>query len=232
MTVTEPFARMEKGLDLAQAIAEADRCLLCHDAPCSRGCPAETDPGNIHPQAAPAQRHGRNPHHQDEQHPGRGVRRALPDLAPVREGVQRHRHFPARGDRQDPEGARRACLEDRVPAAHGGRPEGRQRGGGRLGTGGAFLRGGARQGGVRGHGLRRPRGAGRRDPLRGPRLSFRHGVPAARDRGPRAPRGEVPMQYAVSTEARARGSSCTTPSRRFSCTRALGCGADPRKGTP
>jgi glutamate synthase (NADPH/NADH) small chain len=47
MTVTEPFARMEKGLDLAQAIAEADRCLLCHDAPCSRGCPAETDPGTF-----------------------------------------------------------------------------------------------------------------------------------------------------------------------------------------
>ena len=47
MTTTEPFARMEKGFDLAQAIAEADRCLLCHDAPCSRGCPAETDPGTF-----------------------------------------------------------------------------------------------------------------------------------------------------------------------------------------
>lgn len=29
---------------LAQAIAEAGRCLLCHDAPCSAGCPAGTDP--------------------------------------------------------------------------------------------------------------------------------------------------------------------------------------------
>ncbi|EBX5888824.1 NAD(P)-dependent oxidoreductase [Salmonella enterica subsp. enterica] len=27
------------------AIKEASRCLLCHDAPCSRGCPAQTDPG-------------------------------------------------------------------------------------------------------------------------------------------------------------------------------------------
>jgi NADPH-dependent glutamate synthase beta subunit-like oxidoreductase len=35
---------MQKGFDMGQAIAEADRCLLCHDAPCSRGCPAETDP--------------------------------------------------------------------------------------------------------------------------------------------------------------------------------------------
>ncbi len=38
---------MEKGFDLAQAIAEADRCLLCHDAPCSAGCPADTDPGRF-----------------------------------------------------------------------------------------------------------------------------------------------------------------------------------------
>ncbi|MBT8373628.1 MAG: dihydropyrimidine dehydrogenase, partial [Deltaproteobacteria bacterium] len=36
---------MDKGFSLAQAVAEADRCLLCHDAPCSEGCPADTDPG-------------------------------------------------------------------------------------------------------------------------------------------------------------------------------------------
>ncbi|ELO0859046.1 FAD-dependent oxidoreductase [Citrobacter amalonaticus] len=29
------------------AIKEASRCLLCHDAPCSRSCPAETDPGKF-----------------------------------------------------------------------------------------------------------------------------------------------------------------------------------------
>jgi NADPH-dependent glutamate synthase beta subunit-like oxidoreductase len=38
---------MRKGLDLAQAIAEADRCLLCHDAPCSNGCPADTQPAEF-----------------------------------------------------------------------------------------------------------------------------------------------------------------------------------------
>ena len=43
----EDFEPMEKGFDLAQAIAEADRCLLCHEAPCSTGCPAETDPGRF-----------------------------------------------------------------------------------------------------------------------------------------------------------------------------------------
>ncbi len=36
-----------KGFDLGQAMAEADRCLLCHDAPCSKGCPAGTDPGTF-----------------------------------------------------------------------------------------------------------------------------------------------------------------------------------------
>jgi NADPH-dependent glutamate synthase beta subunit-like oxidoreductase len=38
---------MEKGFDFTQALAEADRCLLCHDPPCSKGCPAETDPGTF-----------------------------------------------------------------------------------------------------------------------------------------------------------------------------------------
>lgn len=47
MNASEDFEPMEKGFDLAQAIAEADRCLLCHDAPCSAGCPAETDPGRF-----------------------------------------------------------------------------------------------------------------------------------------------------------------------------------------
>ncbi len=45
MSYSERFQEMEKGLDLTQAMAEADRCLLCHDPPCSKGCPAETDPG-------------------------------------------------------------------------------------------------------------------------------------------------------------------------------------------
>jgi NADPH-dependent glutamate synthase beta subunit-like oxidoreductase len=43
----DKFEEMSKGLDLAQAIAEADRCLLCHDAPCSEGCPAKTKPGEF-----------------------------------------------------------------------------------------------------------------------------------------------------------------------------------------
>ncbi|MEW5692118.1 MAG: FAD-dependent oxidoreductase [Candidatus Hydrogenedentota bacterium] len=38
---------MERGYSLSQAIAEADRCLLCYDAPCSAGCPADTDPGKF-----------------------------------------------------------------------------------------------------------------------------------------------------------------------------------------
>jgi len=43
----DKFMEMSKGLDLAQAIAEADRCLLCHDAPCSAGCPADTKPAEF-----------------------------------------------------------------------------------------------------------------------------------------------------------------------------------------
>lgn len=38
---------MGKRYEFSQAVAEADRCLLCHDAPCSKGCPAGTDPGKF-----------------------------------------------------------------------------------------------------------------------------------------------------------------------------------------
>ena len=34
-------------LDFGRAYAEASRCLLCHDAPCSKGCPAGTDPATF-----------------------------------------------------------------------------------------------------------------------------------------------------------------------------------------
>ena len=47
MSALDTFEKMRKGLDLAQAIAEADRCLLCHDAPCSEGCPADTKPAEF-----------------------------------------------------------------------------------------------------------------------------------------------------------------------------------------
>ena len=47
MSSAEKFKDMGKGLDLVQAIAEADRCLLCHDAPCSGACPAETQPAEF-----------------------------------------------------------------------------------------------------------------------------------------------------------------------------------------
>ena len=47
MSSTDKFKEMRKGFDLPQAIAEADRCLLCHDAPCSEACPAETQPAEF-----------------------------------------------------------------------------------------------------------------------------------------------------------------------------------------
>ncbi len=47
MNYADNFKHMRKGFDLAQAVAEADRCLLCHDAPCSTGCPANTEPAEF-----------------------------------------------------------------------------------------------------------------------------------------------------------------------------------------
>ncbi|OGS52499.1 MAG: hypothetical protein A3J79_04710 [Elusimicrobia bacterium RIFOXYB2_FULL_62_6] len=45
MSHTEELEKMEPGFGLDEAVAEAQRCLLCHDAPCSKACPAGTDPG-------------------------------------------------------------------------------------------------------------------------------------------------------------------------------------------
>ena len=36
-----------QGYDARRASEEAARCLLCHDAPCSAGCPAKTDPARF-----------------------------------------------------------------------------------------------------------------------------------------------------------------------------------------
>lgn len=38
---------LEKGFDSRTALAEASRCLLCYDAPCSKACPAGTDPARF-----------------------------------------------------------------------------------------------------------------------------------------------------------------------------------------
>ena len=38
---------MKDGYTIDQAMAEAGRCLLCHEPPCSGGCPASTDPGRF-----------------------------------------------------------------------------------------------------------------------------------------------------------------------------------------
>ncbi len=41
------FQSMCEPLSLREAIKEANRCLLCHDAPCTHGCPAGTDPAKF-----------------------------------------------------------------------------------------------------------------------------------------------------------------------------------------
>ena len=40
-------AEAQAGFNHRTAMEEAARCLLCHDAPCSEGCPAGTDPGKF-----------------------------------------------------------------------------------------------------------------------------------------------------------------------------------------
>ncbi|NNF98821.1 MAG: NAD(P)-dependent oxidoreductase [Desulfobacteraceae bacterium] len=47
MSYADNFKKMKPGLDFGQAVAEADRCLLCHEPPCSTACPANTQPGTF-----------------------------------------------------------------------------------------------------------------------------------------------------------------------------------------
>jgi NADPH-dependent glutamate synthase beta subunit-like oxidoreductase len=47
MSLGDRFKYSEKGFDLSQAIEEANRCILCYDAPCSKGCPGKTKPGEF-----------------------------------------------------------------------------------------------------------------------------------------------------------------------------------------
>jgi dihydropyrimidine dehydrogenase (NAD+) subunit PreT len=44
---TDYISEAQVGFTHRTAMEEAARCLLCHDAPCSEGCPAGTDPGRF-----------------------------------------------------------------------------------------------------------------------------------------------------------------------------------------
>ena len=40
----------EPGFDALTIVEEASRCLLCYDAPCSKSCPAGTNPDKLIPE--------------------------------------------------------------------------------------------------------------------------------------------------------------------------------------
>ncbi|MCP5050360.1 MAG: FAD-dependent oxidoreductase [bacterium] len=47
MSYTERFKHKELKFGLREALEEADRCVLCYDAPCSNGCPGDTAPAEF-----------------------------------------------------------------------------------------------------------------------------------------------------------------------------------------
>ena len=81
---SDKFKQMDRGFDLVQAIAEADRCLLCHDAPCSAGCPADTRPAEFIRKLRFKNITGAI----RKQYPGRSLRGSMSDLPTVRGKVQ------------------------------------------------------------------------------------------------------------------------------------------------
>jgi NADPH-dependent glutamate synthase beta subunit-like oxidoreductase len=47
MNADDNFKHKGKKFDLSLAMEEANRCLLCYDAPCNKGCPGDTKPGEF-----------------------------------------------------------------------------------------------------------------------------------------------------------------------------------------
>ncbi len=167
---------MTPGFDLAQAIAEADRCLLCHDPPCSKGCPAETDPGTFIRKL--------------RLHNVTGAIRTIKSnnilggacgvLCPTPRLCEKECSATGIGRPVEIGKIQRALVEHgwkigfqpfRAPSKK--RRQGRR---GRFGPRGPFLRGGAGKGRIRRNGFRGTRAAGRSHPLRGAGIPFRHGL--------------------------------------------------------
>ena len=74
-------------------ICEAARCLLCHDAPCSKSCPAGTDPGKFIRSVRFPQLQGRGGDDPRKQHSRRDLRARLPygKILPAHLLALRHR---------------------------------------------------------------------------------------------------------------------------------------------
>lgn len=45
--MTNNYTHEKSGYTMTTVAEEAARCLLCHDAPCSKACPANTDPAKF-----------------------------------------------------------------------------------------------------------------------------------------------------------------------------------------
>ena len=83
------FSEVSCGYAQEEALVESDRCLLCPDQPCVRGCPVGIDiPGFI-------EKIGQN---RDQPAAG-SVRPRVPAGKPVRRGLHRRPDFGAGGDR-------------------------------------------------------------------------------------------------------------------------------------
>ena len=174
------FQTMTRGFDLAQAIAEADRCLLCHDPPCSKGCPAETDPGTFIRKLRLHNVTGAIRTIKSNNILGGACGVLCPTPRLCEKECSATGHQPSRGNRQDPARPGRAWVEDRLPAADGTRENPGKGRGHRVRTRRAFLCCRAGTGRLRRHDFRGAFRTGRCHPLRGTGVPVRHGVLRAR----------------------------------------------------
>ena len=106
----ERFPELHPAFDPQPAIAEANRCLYCFDAPCTAACPTHIDVPRFIKKIASGNLRGLGPDHSGRQHSGAELLPRLPGGCAVRRRCVMHQLQPA-ADRHRPLAApRHGCL--------------------------------------------------------------------------------------------------------------------------
>ena len=73
-----PFKELHPAMTMPEALREANRCLYCYDAPCTRACPTHIDVPAFIKKIASGNLRRLGARHLREQHPRRLVRARVP----------------------------------------------------------------------------------------------------------------------------------------------------------
>ena len=190
------FKEVALGYTLENALREAERCLMCADEPCIRGCPVGIDIPAFIQKIAEKHYHGAYDVITDTNLLPSVCGRVCPQENQCEGRVHRRRHAGARRHRPARALRRRHGDQGRLGERALHRALGLQGRHRRLGPGGHGLRRRHGEGRLRGHRLRGVPRAGRRAEIRDSRLPPAQRGGRRRDRQAEAARREVRVQHA------------------------------------